>query len=133
MLPVSPSTFMLIVGVIEIAAGLAVLTRFTRFGAYVVMAWLLLIAINLVIAGYLDIAVRDVVMAVGAFAVRTGRSRSRRKMDSIRRPFRRNLDSCRRKLSGQRMPAEATRRLRSSGPMRSWFNACWKATLPASN
>jgi hypothetical protein len=68
-LPMSPTAFMLIVGVIEIAAGLAVLTSFTRLGAYVVMAWLLLIAVNLTVAGYLDIAVRDVVMAVGAFAL----------------------------------------------------------------
>src|SRR5215218_1081761 len=69
MLPVSPATFMLIVGVIEIVAGIAVLTKFTRLGAYVVMAWLLLIAANLVIGRYYDIAVRDVVMAIGAFTL----------------------------------------------------------------
>ncbi len=58
-LPVSAATFMMIVGIIEIVAGLAVLTLFTRFGAYIVMIWLILIAINLIIAGYYDIAVRD--------------------------------------------------------------------------
>lgn len=68
-LPVSPSTFMMVVGVVEIAAGLAVLTGLTRLGAYVVMAWLVLIALNLVAAGHLDIAVRDLVMAVGAFTL----------------------------------------------------------------
>jgi uncharacterized membrane protein YphA (DoxX/SURF4 family) len=69
LLPVTPATFMLIVGVIEIVAGLAVLTVLTRLGAYVVMAWLLLIAVNLVIGGYYDIAVRDIVMAIGAFVL----------------------------------------------------------------
>lgn len=68
-LPVSPSTFMLIVGAIEVGAGLAVLTRLPRLGAYVVAAWLVLIAVNLVIAGYLDVAVRDLVMAVGAYTL----------------------------------------------------------------
>ena len=68
-LPVSVPTFMMIVGCIEIVAGLAVLTRLTRLGAYVVMVWLVLIAANLVLAGYLDVAVRDLVLAVGAFAL----------------------------------------------------------------
>lgn len=68
-LPISTSTFMMVVGVIEIIAGLAVLTKFTRWGAYVVMAWLALIALNLVAAGLLDIAVRDLVMAVGAYTL----------------------------------------------------------------
>ena len=68
-LPFSPSTFMMIVGVIEIAAGLAVLTVLPRLGAYVVMAWLILIAIVVAAAGLLDIAVRDVVMAVGAYTL----------------------------------------------------------------
>lgn len=69
LLPVPASTFMLIVGCIEIAAGLAVLTKFTRLGAYVVMAWLVLIAATLVVGGYRDIAVRDLVMAVGAYTL----------------------------------------------------------------
>lgn len=68
-LPVSPTVFMWIVGVIEITVGLAVLAGFTRLGGYVVTAWLLLIAGNLVLSGYFDVAVRDVVMAVGAFTL----------------------------------------------------------------
>jgi uncharacterized membrane protein YphA (DoxX/SURF4 family) len=68
-LPMPASTFMMIVGVIEIVAGLAVLTRFTRLGAYVVMGWLILIAVNVAAAGYLDIAVRDLVMAVAAYTL----------------------------------------------------------------
>jgi len=69
MLPVDPETFMHIVGIIEIVAGLAVLTKLTRLGAYVVMIWLLLISINLILAGYFDIAVRDVVIAIGAYTL----------------------------------------------------------------
>jgi hypothetical protein len=68
-MPVSGSMFMSIVGVIEIAAGLAVLTILPRLGAFVVMAWLTLIAANLMLAGYFDIAVRDFVMAVGAYTL----------------------------------------------------------------
>ncbi|HET9803594.1 MAG TPA: DoxX family membrane protein [Candidatus Acidoferrum sp.] len=69
-MPVSPSTFMHIVGVIEILAGIIVLTRFTKFGAYLVMAWLIGIAINLVTTGmFYDLAVRDIEIAVGAFAL----------------------------------------------------------------
>jgi uncharacterized membrane protein YphA (DoxX/SURF4 family) len=65
MLPFSPQTFMYIVGVIEIIAGILVFTR-TRLGALIVAAWLVLIAISVALAGYYDIAVRDVVMATGA-------------------------------------------------------------------
>lgn len=69
MLPFDPGVFMMIVGVIEIVAGIAVLTKLTRLGAYVVAAWLVLIAVNVAVAGYLDIAVRDVVMALGAYTL----------------------------------------------------------------
>jgi uncharacterized membrane protein YphA (DoxX/SURF4 family) len=68
LLPFSASTFMAIVGIIEIAAGVLVLLR-PRIGAYVVMAWLVLIALTLVFGGRRDVAVRDLVMAVGAFAL----------------------------------------------------------------
>src|SRR5262245_58307124 len=47
-LPVSASTLMMIIGVIEILAGAIVLSRHTRLGAYVVAAWLVGIALNLV-------------------------------------------------------------------------------------
>ncbi len=54
--PVSAATFMHIVGVIEIVAGIVVLTRWTKFGAYLVMM-------------FYDLAIRDVEIAVGAFAL----------------------------------------------------------------
>lgn len=68
-LPFSPGTFMMIVGVIEIIAGAIVLSRHTRLGAYIVGAWLVAIAFNLLTAGYYDIAVRDLAMAVAAFSL----------------------------------------------------------------
>lgn len=69
MLPFSAETFMMIVGVIEIAAGLLVLVR-PVIGGYVVAAWLTLIALTLLASGnYLDVAVRDLAMAVGAFSL----------------------------------------------------------------
>jgi hypothetical protein len=68
-LPVSVGTFMGLVGVIELAVGVAILTGWTRAGAYVASAWLLGVAANLVVAGFYDIAVRDVVMAIAAFTL----------------------------------------------------------------
>src|SRR5262245_25167319 len=57
MLPMSPQGFMYVVGVIEIVASLAVLlTPWTRQFAYVVAAWLVGIALNLVLGRYFDIA-----------------------------------------------------------------------------
>ena len=70
MLTLSPSTLMRAAGVIEIVAGIALLAGVTRLGGYVVAAWLTLIAVSLVISGrFLDVAVRDLVMACGAFAL----------------------------------------------------------------
>jgi hypothetical protein len=69
MLPFSAGTFMAIVGVIEIVAGIVVLIK-PKIGAPVVCAWLVLIALTLITSGkYLDVAVRDLVMAVGAFVL----------------------------------------------------------------
>jgi hypothetical protein len=69
MLPFSVGTFMAIVGIIEVAVGGTILFVSPRLGAYVASAWLLLIAANLVIGGFFDIAVRDAVMAIGAFTL----------------------------------------------------------------
>jgi hypothetical protein len=69
LLPLSTGTALHIVGLIELAVGVAILTGWTRAGAYVASVWLLCIAANLVLAGFYDIAVRDVVMAIGAFTL----------------------------------------------------------------
>ena len=69
-LPFSGQTFMHIVGVIEMIVGLAILTKWTRVGAYVASAWLLAIAINLVSMGmFFDVAVRDVEMALATYVL----------------------------------------------------------------
>jgi hypothetical protein len=69
MLPFSASTFMGIVGVIEIAAGVIV-HLWPRLGAQVVAGWLVCIALSLILGGnYLDVAVRDLVMAVAAISL----------------------------------------------------------------
>ncbi|MFA5669626.1 MAG: hypothetical protein WC967_10285 [Balneolaceae bacterium] len=68
-LPFEASTFMMIVGVIEIIAGILVFYK-TKIGAYVVMAWLISIALSLLFSlSNFDIAVRDLVMAIGAFTL----------------------------------------------------------------
>ena len=69
LLPVSADTFMYAVGIIEFIVGVALLGVAPVVGAYVASAWLLLVAVNLVLGGYVDVAVRDIVMAVSAFAL----------------------------------------------------------------
>jgi uncharacterized membrane protein YphA (DoxX/SURF4 family) len=68
-LPLAPGLFMRLVGVIEVIAGLLVLSKATRLGAYIVMAWLICVAINLTSMRMFDIAVRDLALAAGAFAL----------------------------------------------------------------
>lgn len=68
-LNIAPQTFMYGVGVIEILVGAAIFTRYTKIAAYVLSVWLLAIATNLLLAGFYDIAVRDVGLAVGAFVL----------------------------------------------------------------
>ncbi len=69
LLPVSAPLFMRAVGVVEMIVGLAVLAGFSRLGAYVTMAWLVGIAGNLVTGGFYDLAMRDLEVAVAAFAL----------------------------------------------------------------
>lgn len=67
LLPFSADTFMMIVGVIEIAAGILVFFK-PKIGGLVVSAWLTLIALSLLVGWhYADVAVRDLVMALTAF------------------------------------------------------------------
>jgi uncharacterized membrane protein YphA (DoxX/SURF4 family) len=69
LLPFTAAVFMGIVGVVEIGAGILVLVK-PSIGALVVSAWLVLIALTLIVSGhYFDVAVRDIVMAIGAFSL----------------------------------------------------------------
>jgi len=62
-------TFMLIVGVIEIIAGVLV-AFWPRVGSIVVGLWLIGIIVNLMLhPGFYDVAVRDFGLALGAFAL----------------------------------------------------------------
>ena len=69
MLPFSAGAFMMIVGVVEILAGVLVFAK-TEWGGYLVAGWLTLVALTL-LGGfmYVDVAVRDLVMAIAAFAM----------------------------------------------------------------
>ena len=70
MIPMSGTTFMEIVGVVEMIVGLMILTRWTRLGSYVAAVWLVLIALNLIAGGrFLDVAVRDLEMAIAAYTL----------------------------------------------------------------
>lgn len=67
--PVSAQSFMYVVGVVEIIAGIAVAVR-PRFGSLLVAVWLLGIIVNLLVLGsYFDVALRDFGLLVGALAL----------------------------------------------------------------
>ena len=69
LMPGSGQEFMYAVGVVEIAAGVAVALK-PRYGAYVVAAWLAGIIVNLLTySGWYDIALRDFGLLVGAVAL----------------------------------------------------------------
>ncbi|VXB29268.1 conserved membrane hypothetical protein [Microbacterium sp. 8M] len=69
MIGLDAHTFMYIVGAVEIVAGILV-AFLPRIGGYVVAAWLLGIIVSLVTAGgFLDIALRDFGLLVGALAL----------------------------------------------------------------
>ncbi|MGC0272391.1 hypothetical protein ACO0LV_05280 [Pseudactinotalea sp. Z1739] len=67
--PGTASQTMMVVGVVEIVAGILVAVR-PAIGGYVVAAWLLGIIVNLVSTGdFYDIALRDVGLLLGALAL----------------------------------------------------------------
>lgn len=83
-LPVSGRKFMYGVGVIEMLVGLGILTRKPRLAGYTASAWLLGIAADLVLNGDYDIAIRDVNMAVAAYAM--ARSEGSRQREQAQHP-----------------------------------------------
>jgi hypothetical protein len=69
LLPVTPHTFMLTVGIVEVLAGIIVAVK-PSIGGYVVAAWLWGIIVNLLLVpGYFDIALRDFGLSLGALAL----------------------------------------------------------------
>ena len=90
--PVSTESFMRGAGVVEILVGLAILTRWTRSGAYLAAAWLALIAVNLIsMEKFYDVAVRDLLLAVSAFSLA--------RLTSVRQPMHLESDAKPRKAS----------------------------------
>lgn len=69
LIPGDAATAMMIVGVVEIVAGIVV-AFWPRYGGLLVAAWLAGIIVSLVsVGGYLDIALRDFGLLVGALAL----------------------------------------------------------------
>ena len=69
LLPISPTVFMMVVGVIEIIAGVIVFIK-PKIGGYIVAGWLTCIALTLLAQqNFYDVAVRDLVIAVSAFSM----------------------------------------------------------------
>jgi hypothetical protein len=67
--PIGGHNLMLLVGIVEIVAGFIVWFR-PRFGGYLVAAWLAGIIVSLLtLPGYLDVALRDFGLALGALAL----------------------------------------------------------------
>jgi hypothetical protein len=67
--PLSATHTMRVVGLIEIAAGVAVAVK-PRYGAYIVAAWLAGIIVNLLTySGYYDVALRDFGLMLGALTL----------------------------------------------------------------
>lgn len=67
--PLPPQTFMYVVGVVEIIAGVVVAVR-PKLGSLLVAAWLVGIIINLLVLGsFYDVALRDFGLLVGALAL----------------------------------------------------------------
>jgi uncharacterized membrane protein YphA (DoxX/SURF4 family) len=68
-LPFSGRKFMYAVGAIEMLVGIGILTKQTRLASYAASGWLLGIAADLILNGDYDIAVRDINMALAAYAL----------------------------------------------------------------
>jgi hypothetical protein len=70
LIPMSATSFMHVIGVVEMAVGAVILAGFTRLGGYVAAIWLACIALSLLTTGrFLDVAVRDVAIAIAAFTL----------------------------------------------------------------
>ena len=71
LIPLPSAIIISVVGLIEIALGLMVLTKWQKLGAQLMVLWFLVVIVNFLTMGtvYLDIAARDAVMAVGTLAL----------------------------------------------------------------
>lgn len=68
-IPLDIAHFLMIVGIIEVLAGILVWFA-PRFGGYLVALWMLAIVLNLIsMNAFYDIIARDIVIAIGALAL----------------------------------------------------------------
>src|SRR5262245_52573833 len=68
--PVPVEQLVMGAGILEVLLGLAILTRWTKLGAYLAVLWLSAIAVSVITAGKLyDVALRDLVFALVAFTL----------------------------------------------------------------
>ncbi|GAC1652983.1 MAG: DoxX family membrane protein [Acidobacteriaceae bacterium] len=66
----SPAGFMHLVGPVEILAGVLVLSRYTKWGGYLVALWMLgIIGDLLTMHAFYDVALRDLLIGVAAFSL----------------------------------------------------------------
>jgi hypothetical protein len=66
---IDPAMFMMVIGVVEIVAGILVAVK-PKWGAWIVAAWLWGIIINLLlVSGFYDVALRDLGLSFGALAL----------------------------------------------------------------
>ena len=68
-LPVSVPVFLAFMGIVEVVVGIMFVTKWPRIAGFLSVIWLVLIAINLTLMGLFDIAIRDVLLAVGTFVL----------------------------------------------------------------
>ena len=68
-IPVSDFIFTAVLGTAEVIVGILLLFFWTRYMAYVVIAVLALIVVNLIDLGWYDIAARDILIALGALVL----------------------------------------------------------------
>jgi uncharacterized membrane protein YphA (DoxX/SURF4 family) len=68
--PVPPEQIVMGVGILEVLVGIAILTRWTKLGGYLAVLLLSALAVNVIMMGkFYDVAVRDLLLAVVAFAL----------------------------------------------------------------
>ena len=62
--------FVMGVGIFEVVLGLLFLSPFSRLASYIAFLWLMAIAVNLLsMHAFIDIAARDIVLAIGALVL----------------------------------------------------------------
>lgn len=66
---VDPTLIVYAAGVIEIVAGLAILSRYARAGGYILGTWLLLVVVNLALrGGFWEVAISQLMLAISTYS-----------------------------------------------------------------